>query len=161
MSLCECGCGLPAPIVAQTRLERGQRRGEYARFVLGHARRGRTTPILDRIRAHEALVDLGYSTPCLVQTSGLLLSGYGQVTEREPGEKRRTRRTHIVVWEAAYGPVPEGFELDHLCHPVDGSCTGGVTCPHRACHELEHLVLATILSNRQRTVRNALAGGRS
>lgn len=26
----------------------------------------------------------------------------------------RTERAHRVVWEVAYGPIPEGFEIDHI-----------------------------------------------
>lgn len=26
-----------------------------------------------------------------------------------------SRKAHVVAWEAAFGPVPEGFVLDHLC----------------------------------------------
>lgn len=28
---------------------------------------------------------------------------------------RKTRDTHVVMWESVNGPVPEGLELHHLC----------------------------------------------
>jgi hypothetical protein len=38
-----------------------------------------------------------------------------------------------------YSPVPDGLELDHLCHTNDSSCPGGRTCPHRPCVNPFHL----------------------
>ncbi len=35
-SLCECGCGLPAPILKRNRPSRGQVAGGPARFIKGH-----------------------------------------------------------------------------------------------------------------------------
>lgn len=35
--LCECGCGLPAPIAPQTMRDRGWVRGEPLRFRQGHS----------------------------------------------------------------------------------------------------------------------------
>lgn len=40
MTLCECGCGKPAPISKVNRSERGQRKGEPVRFINGHNSRG-------------------------------------------------------------------------------------------------------------------------
>lgn len=36
--------------------------------------------------------------------------GYPQISDGG-----RPRKTHIVLWEALHGPVPDGLELDHLC----------------------------------------------
>lgn len=41
MSVCQCGCGQPAPIATQTSSHWGHVRGEPKRFVHGHAARGR------------------------------------------------------------------------------------------------------------------------
>lgn len=49
------------------------------------------------------------------------------------------RKAHRVVYELLVGPVPEGHELDHVCHTEDASCKGGTTCPHRACVRPDHL----------------------
>jgi hypothetical protein len=38
--------------------------------------------------------------------------GYGRWTKRGPDRKRHA---HVVVWETFNGPVPDGYELDHLC----------------------------------------------
>lgn len=42
VTLCECGCGLPAPISPRTHRRHGHVKGEPMRFVRGHAMRGRT-----------------------------------------------------------------------------------------------------------------------
>lgn len=31
------------------------------------------------------------------------------------------------------GPIPVGYDLDHLCHSRSTGCPGGVTCLHRLC----------------------------
>lgn len=36
MKLCECGCGLPAPIATKTDNSRGYVKGEPRRYILGH-----------------------------------------------------------------------------------------------------------------------------
>lgn len=44
---------------------------------------------------------------------------------------------HRIVWEQAYGPIPEGLEIDHLC---------GV----RECVTVEHMELVTRAENMRR-----------
>lgn len=51
----------------------------------------------------------------------------------------RPIKAHRAVYELLVGKIPDGHELDHLCHTQDASCVGGVTCPHRACVRPEHL----------------------
>ena len=46
-------------------------------------------------------------------------------------------RAHIVAWTPSHGPVPEGFELDHLCR-------------RRHCCALHHLELVTRRENELR-----------
>lgn len=53
--LCECGCGEPAPISKVNRPERGYKKGEPQRFVIGHSRRGRSHTPEVRARIVEAL----------------------------------------------------------------------------------------------------------
>ncbi|HEY6020211.1 MAG TPA: HNH endonuclease signature motif containing protein [Candidatus Paceibacterota bacterium] len=40
--------------------------------------------------------------------------GYGKVSAG--GRKGKYKRAHVAAYEMEYGPVPEGLELDHLCH---------------------------------------------
>lgn len=43
-------------------------------------------------------------------------------------------RAHLVAWEQAHGPVPDGMEVDHLCR-------------RRHCQALHHLELVTRQEN--------------
>lgn len=53
---------------------------------------------------------------------------------------------HKAAYLLFVGPVPEGMEVDHLCH-VRTDCAGGIECPHRACANPSHLALATHRNN--------------
>lgn len=57
MTLCECGCGNPAPISKRDRRERGQVKGQPVRFIRGHAMRGKT--LSDESRAKMSAVRTG------------------------------------------------------------------------------------------------------
>lgn len=46
-------------------------------------------------------------------------------------------RAHIAAWTPSHGPVPKGFELDHLCR-------------RRHCKALHHLELVTRRENELR-----------
>lgn len=46
---------------------------------------------------------------------------------------------HRAVYEAARGPIPDGYEIDHVCHTRDTSCVRGPACPHRRCLNPDHL----------------------
>lgn len=74
---------------------------------------------------------------CLVWARPLKTTGYGQVSF---GGK--PRNVHRLAWEAVNGPVGPGLTIDHECHnqaAARGECSGGSTCPHRACIDVEHL----------------------
>lgn len=92
------------------------------------------TPPMERIAKRSVTVDRGYVTPCRVY-AGQLTNGYGCVKVGSLTDgTRRTARVHVVVWEHANGPVPEGLELDHLCRQRD-------------CHEPTHLEPVTTREN--------------
>lgn len=63
---------------------------------------------------------------------------------------QRRSRAHRVSFIVFRGPIPDGLQLDHLCHSRDRSCPGGVTCVHRRCVNPAHLDPVT---NRENTVR--------
>lgn len=44
MSLCQCGCGLPAPLARQNETKRGYVKGQPARFIVGHNWRASLRP---------------------------------------------------------------------------------------------------------------------
>lgn len=53
---------------------------------------------------------------CWLWTGGTR-QGYGLYTEYDAASvpTRKTRNAHLVVYELLVGPVPAGFQLDHLC----------------------------------------------
>lgn len=55
-------------------------------------------------------VHINPDTGCWEWTAGLDSDGYAQA--RFNG---RSRLVHIITYERAHGPVPDGLELDHLC----------------------------------------------
>lgn len=63
---------------------------------------------------------------------------------------RKQFRAHRYAYELCVGPIPEGKDLDHMCHNNDEQCKGGDTCKHRSCVNPDHLVLATDLENVRR-----------
>jgi hypothetical protein len=55
----------------------------------------------------------------------------------------RRYRAHRVSYQHFTGPIPDGMEIDHLCHNRDLSCAGGGSCIHRRCVNPEHLEATT------------------
>lgn len=66
---------------------------------------------------------------------------------RESGGRSHTASR--VAYELANGPIPDGLEIDHMCHNWDLSCAGGETCLHRRCTNPHHLRAATRAENIQ------------
>lgn len=77
--------------------------------------------------------------------TGATINGYGRIGWREPG-KQRASVVHRIVWQALRGPIPEGMDLDHLCHDPK-VCTAAKECPHRLCCNPEHLEPVTRKEN--------------
>ena len=73
---------------------------------------------------------------CWPWTAGLTDDGYGQI--RNPGG---SQLAHKVLYEALYGPVPEGLELDHV------AARG---CTTKACVNPGHLEPVPHLENVRR-----------
>ena len=94
--LCECGCGLPAPIATRNDSSKGYVKGKPMRFVRGHARR-RDMP--------DFVVTAG---GCWIWQRGLNpVSGYGQTSSGE--------YAHRMMYRKHEGEIPEGMQIDHLC----------------------------------------------
>jgi hypothetical protein len=106
-------------------------------YLTGHHRR--LTPSVPL--CGYTIEDCGYLTPCWVWQLGLDSSGYGLMGRG---------RAHLVLWTDANGPVPDGLELDHLCHNADATCAGGPSCQHRRCCNPGHLEPVTHAVNSQR-----------
>ena len=70
-----------------------------------------------------------------------------------PFSGARKVAAHRWAYEVYNGPIPDGMQVDHLCHTQavkDGTCDGGVDCPHRRCCNPAHLELVT---NAENTIR--------
>lgn len=80
---------------------------------------------------------------CWLWTGPLDWKGYGIATDGV-----RTVRAPRYAYELLVGPIPEGKQLDHLCHTRDKSCIG--ICIHRRCVRPSHLEPVTPLENNQR-----------
>lgn len=92
---------------------------------------------------------------CWQWTGARVPAGYGQKWNGE-----RVVTAHGWSYEHFVGPIPEGMQLDHLCHTGDKACKGGVTCPHRRCVNPAHLEPVTSLENSRRGLAGALNGAR-
>ena len=92
-------------------------------------------PLRERIAAKATLDP---ETGCLVWQGLLgLTGGYGRISVAN-----RDVYVHRAAWELERGPVPEGFELDHLCR-------------NRACVNLDHLEIVTRRENVHRGMGTA------
>lgn len=95
---------------------------------------------------------------CLLWTGTTTKGGYGSV--RLP-RTRRTRLVHRLAYEMAVGPIPDGLEIDHLCHNAATWCEGGFGCIHRRCFNPKHLEPVTrrtnVLRGRTFAARNSAA----
>ena len=72
------------------------------------------------------------ATACWVWNGGTQSRGYASMTNGRGG----TQLAHRAVWEAVYGPIPEGMTIDHICR-------------NKLCGRPDHLRLLTAGDNRR------------
>lgn len=130
---CECGCGGKTSIVDKAHAYNGYKEGWPRRFIVNHDK---------RLSPHEYLVD--EETGCWIWQRAISRSGYGRISQNG-----KHLQAHRWYYEQKHGPIPEGLELDHLCHSEDPSCPGN-ECIHRRCVNPAHLEPVTHFKNMQR-----------
>lgn len=118
---CWCGCGQLTNLYKKHSPQRGHVKGMPAKYILGHNRR--KSPVM-------YLVDP--ETQCWIWQRGGTADGYG--TMHYNGVVIMATR---YFYEKATGPIPDGYELDHLCR-------------NPPCVNPDHLEAVTIAENIRR-----------
>lgn len=85
---------------------------------------------------------------CILWTKSIKPEGYGQTFY-----KGKVTRAHRAEWMKVNGPIPKDMVLDHTCHNPK-TCSGGFTCIHRRCVNLDHLRLVTQSENVRAGIHN-------
>lgn len=112
-----------------------QRKGEELRPI-----QDRTGPVARP--AYERFMEKVESLPsgCIVWTGGKTFGGYGSFAVETSHRVVKRDMVHRWIYEHKVGPIPEGYDIDHLCR-------------NRACVNVDHLEPVT----RQENIRRAAA----
>lgn len=123
-----CRCGSCRAAHASYARERRRRLGERKIADMQAAERE------DLLRRLMQRVRIDESTGCWLWTRRPTPGGYGQISVAG-----RMPMAHRVAYELLVGPIPEGLELDHVCHNQDPDCFADKQCIHRRCVNPDHL----------------------
>lgn len=118
-----------------------------------------TRRFLNKIEAGPVPAHAPNLGPCLLWTAAKTSKGYAAFRGglMAPGGPRLVGGHHWLYYQL-HGQVPEGYELDHICH-VPELCTVPVKqCPHRPCvlHTVPKLVAENRLRSNSQAALNAV-----
>ena len=97
--LCFCGCGQLTPIAIETNTPLLRFKGKHIRYINGHQKRSTKTAFT-----------VDEATGCWNWNRCKDGCGYGLTTLNH-----RHMRAHIAYYIRRFGPVPNGYELHHVC----------------------------------------------
>jgi hypothetical protein len=87
-------------------------------------------------------------TGCWIWTGAISRRGYGQFAVNQ-----RTKSTHRLAYTVLAGEIPNGLQIDHLCHnPSECQPVIASECKHRACCNPDHLEPVTSRVNIRRAM---------
>lgn len=105
--------------------------------------------ILSDEEALERWVDRsGGPDACWPWTDSVNQNGYGKVR----GAGREGVYAHVLAYATWGGPIPEGYQVDHLCHNRELWCDP-LDCGHRRCCNPAHLEPVTGADNLRRAAK--------
>jgi hypothetical protein len=128
--LCECGCGLPAPIADDNDKTRGRVKGQPLRFRPHHYK---PQPATDSERLTLFWSHVFKTETCWIWRASTNPKGYGTFYRGD-----RLVGAHRFAYEITYGAIPPGMEIDHLCR-------------NRSCVNPTHLQVVTHEENLKRS----------
>lgn len=132
LGYCQCGCGAKTGLASKTSARNGWVKGQPLRFVRNHNRTGA------RLGPEYIVEDRGHKTPCWTWQRLKAKDGYGRVWS-----SGAVKLAHRIYYESEQGPVPEGYELDHLCR-------------NRGCVNPTHLEVVSSAENVRRGQKTKL-----
>lgn len=91
-----------------------------------------------------AKVDKRGADECWPWLGAKTSAGYGHIWVGPAGG---TMLAHRVAYLMQTGSIPDGLDLDHLCHAADEKCSNDQDCPHRSCVNPRHSAPTTRRTN--------------